>query len=110
MSEIIVSFQVSDGSIFERELTNESIEYTAVESDGFDGNSDVVTITLTITPMILGFLYKVISLYYKSQKDFIIIHNGSKLQGKMTAEEAVKKMKELISYQKEVDNGNKPSG
>ncbi len=79
----VISLQVQkDDFDFMNCLSSEkSIRYTALETSSFDGQSEIVTLLITITPMILTFLGKVISEQIKAKKYVKVVYKGVQLQG-----------------------------
>lgn len=96
-SESTLSMQVQkdDLDFFDQLNSEDSLQYTKLETSSFDGQSEVVTILLTLTPVVLTFLGKIITEQLRAKKYVKIIHKGVQIQG-VDEKNAAKILKELL--------------
>jgi hypothetical protein len=67
-----------------------------LETSSFDGQSEIVTILLTLTPVVVAFLGKVISEQIKARRYVKVVYRGMQLQG-LSDENAIRLIEKLIA-------------
>lgn len=94
-SALSIQVQKDDLDFFDKLKSENSLPYTKLETSSFDGQSEVVTILLTLTPVVLTFLGKIITEQLRAKKYVKIIHKGVQIQG-VDEKNAAKILKELL--------------
>jgi hypothetical protein len=92
---ISVQIQKSDSDFLELIAQDNKLEYEELETSSFDGQSEIVTLVITVTPMVLGFLGKIITAQIQSKRYIKVIYKGMQIQG-MSEENATKLIQEMI--------------
>ncbi len=80
-SALSIQVQKDDRDFFDTLNSENSLPYTKLETSSFDGQSEVVTVLLTLTPVVLTFIGKIISEQLRAKKYVKIIHKGVQIQG-----------------------------
>ncbi len=78
---ITIQINKDDNSFIDLINTEKDLEFAKLETSSFDGQSEVITLVITLTPMILTFLGKIISDQIKSKKYVKVIYKGIQIQG-----------------------------
>lgn len=94
---VSIQLQKNDSDFFNYLDSNKLFSYTKLETSSFDGQSEVVTILVTLTPIVLTFLGKLISEQIKAKKYVKIIYKGVQIKG-VDEKNAAKILKELLDH------------
>jgi hypothetical protein len=92
---ISIQVQHDDEELLKTFNSEPDVDFIKLETSSFDGQSEIVTLLVTLTPMALTFLGKVISEQIKSKRYVKIIYKGVQIQG--VNEKNVAKMLEEIT-------------
>lgn len=93
-----ISLQVhkQDSAILEELTANLDVPVTKLETSSFDGQSEIVTLVITIAPMVLTFLGKIITEQIRARKYIKVVYNGVQIQG-ITEDNAVAILEKIIN-------------
>ncbi len=78
---ISIQVQNDDEEILKKFDHDPEIDFVKLETSSFDGQSEIVTLLVTLTPMVLTFLGKVITEQIKSKRYVRVIYKGVQIQG-----------------------------
>jgi len=95
---ISVQVQKNDMEFINSIDSEKSVNCTILETSSFDGQSEIVTILLTVTPLVLTFLGKIISEQIKAKKHVKIIYKGVQIQG-IDEKNVTKILNEIVNIQ-----------
>lgn len=84
-----------DDTAFRQRLKEAPSVYHELETSSFDGQSEIVTVLLTLTPIVVAFLGKVISDQIKARRYVKVIYRGMQIQG-LSDENATKLIEKLL--------------
>jgi len=93
-----ISLQVhkQDSAIIEELTANLDVPVTKLETSSFDGQSEIVTLVITIAPMVLTFLGKIITEQIRARKYIKVVYNGVQIQG-ITEDNAAAILEKIIN-------------
>ena len=79
----IISIQImkDDEAVINLFESEAMLDFQKLESSSFDGQSEIITLLVTLTPMVLAFIGKVISDQIRSKKHIKIVYKGIQIQG-----------------------------
>jgi hypothetical protein len=97
---ISVQIQKSDSDFLELIAQDDKLEYEQLETSSFDGQSEIVTLVITLTPMVLGFLGKIITEQIRSERYVKVIYEGVQVQG-LSEENATRLIQKMIEKKNE---------
>ncbi|MFT7405703.1 hypothetical protein [Zhongshania sp.] len=78
---ISIQVQNDDEEILKTFNSEADLDFLKLETSSFDGQSEIVTLLVTLTPMALTFLGKVITEQIKSKRYVKVIYKGVQIQG-----------------------------
>lgn len=97
---ISVQIQKRDSDFLGLISQDDKLEYEQLETSSFDGQSEIVTLVITLTPMVLGFLGKIIAEQIRSKRYVKVIYEGVQVQG-ISEENATKLIQKMIEKKNE---------
>jgi hypothetical protein len=81
VSAISIQVQKHDRAIIEELTANKDMSVTKLETSSFDGQSEIVTLVITVTPMVLTFLGKILIEQIRARKYVKVVYKGVQIQG-----------------------------
>lgn len=93
--EISLQIDATDADFQSQLSSNPNVKYFRLETSRFDGQADVITLVVTLTPVVLAFLGKVITEQLKSRKNVKIIYKGTQVSG-VSEKNAQKILQDLL--------------
>lgn len=92
----MLSIQVQkEDAAFRKLLSELSDTSQELETSSFDGQSEIVTVLLTLTPVLVGFLGKAISDQIKARRYVKVVYRGLQIQG-LSDKNATRLIEKLI--------------
>ena len=82
-TETVISIQIqkNDTAFIEALRQAASVNPTRLETSSFDGQSEIVTLLLTLTPVLAALIGKVITEQIRARKHIKIVCRGVQIQG-----------------------------
>ena|SRR2546425_10602633 len=80
-SVISVQVQKGDASFVAQLESIEEVKYTKLHTASFDGQSEIITLVITLTPAVLVFLAKLITEQIRARRYIKVIYKGVQIQG-----------------------------
>jgi hypothetical protein len=78
---IAVQIQKTDSEFAERLTKLQGVETTVLETSSFDGHSEIISIILTLTPVIATLVGKIVTEQIRSRRYIKIVCGGVQVQG-----------------------------
>ena len=78
---ISIQVQKQDSAIIEALTANQDLPVTKLETSSFDGQSEILTLVITITPMLLTFIGKILTEQIRARKYIKVVYKGVQIQG-----------------------------
>lgn len=100
MSNVIsIQVQKNDSNILDRFDSEKDVNTLKIESSSFDGQSEIITLIVTLTPIALTFLGKILSEQIKAKRYVKVVYKGVQIQG-VDEKNVAKIIKEITSEEK----------
>jgi hypothetical protein len=97
MSNVIsIQVQKNDFNILDKFDSVKDVNTIKLESSSFDGQAEIITLIVTLTPIALTFLGKILSEQIKSKRYVKIVYKGVQIQG-VNEKNVAKIIKEITS-------------
>ena len=100
VQDAMLSVQVQkDDVAFREQLKKAPGASQELETSSFDGQSEIVTVLLALTPVVVAFLGKVISDQIKARRYVKVVYRGMQIQG-LSDENATRLIEKLLEKKK----------
>ena len=100
MSNVIsIQVQKNDSNILDRFDSVKDVNTLKLESSSFDGQAEIITLIVTLTPIALTFLGKILSEQIKAKRYVKVVYKGVQIQG-VNEKNVAKIIKEITSEEK----------
>lgn len=100
MSNVIsIQVQKSDSNILDKFDSVKDVNTLKLESSSFDGQAEIITLIVTLTPIALTFLGKILSEQIKAKRYVKVVYKGVQIQG-VNEKNVAKIIKEITSEDK----------
>jgi hypothetical protein len=93
---IPIQIQKDDANTLDKFESKKDVDSVKLETSSFDGQSEIITLIVTLTPIALTFLGKVITEQIKAKKYVKVIYKGVQIQG-VNEKNVAKILKEITS-------------
>jgi hypothetical protein len=92
---ISVQVQKNDQNILDLFKAEVDMDYFELETSSFDGQSEIVTLVITLAPLVIALVGKIVSEQIKKQRYIKVIYKGLQIQG-MSDENVTRLIEKLI--------------
>jgi len=100
MSNVIsIQVQKNDSNILDKFDSVKDVNTIKLESSSFDGQAEIITLIVTLTPIALTFLGKILSEQIKAKRYVKVVYKGVQIQG-VNEKNVAKIIKEITSEDK----------
>ena len=100
MSNVIsIQVQKNDSNILDKFDSVKDVNTIKLESSSFDGQAEIITLIVTLTPIALTFLGKILSEQIRAKRYVKVVYKGVQIQG-VNEKNVAKIIKEITSEDK----------
>lgn len=96
---ISVQVQKDDAKFLDAVRNASELESFELETSSFDGQSEIVTVVLTLAPMAIGLIGKLVTEQIRARRYIKIVYKGVQIQG-LSDENATHLIEKLIEKSK----------
>ena len=93
--QLSIQIQKSDIDFLKALEQIPEVDFTALQTSSFDGQSEIITLLVTISPLIIAQIGKILSEQLKARRYVKIVYKGTQIQG-MTDKDATRVLEMLI--------------
>lgn len=78
---ISIQIQRKDQDFLSAVKAEPDIEFIELETSSFDGQSEILTLVVTLTPVVIGLIGRIISQQLKARRYVKVVYQGLQIQG-----------------------------
>lgn len=103
MKQISIQIQKADKAFIDEIQAIPTIECTHLETSSFDGQSEIISLLVVLTPLVVAQLGRVVTEQLKAKRYLKIVYKGTQIQG-MSDKEAARILEKLIESERAGDS------
>ncbi|UTH74201.1 hypothetical protein [Chromobacterium sp. IIBBL 290-4] len=95
---ISIQVQKNDEDFLQAMRAETEIGFVELETSSFDGQSEITTVVVTLTPLVIGLIGRIVSQQLKARRYIKVVYKGLQIQG-LSDENATRLIEKLIDKQ-----------